>query len=285
MKIQKLYLKGDKQVNEDACVVNEEAQVFAAIDGATGLGGTPGYLASQTFHKQLTEMKHYSSLYTTIKNANETLGRTMVDYYEANIGKIASRSLREIPKKQRSTTGLATIKLHAQKSMLEYVHTGDCMLFLQFKNEEVYSVTHDAIQYFDSLAVEEMVRLREKNPEISLKDVREKVNPILLRNRGLLNTPEGYGILDGSENALAYLSHGRVPLHQVKGILLVSDGLLLPQKIEEERGWRQTAKLAFDHGLDGLVKEVEKRESDDAECRIYPRLKQRDDKTGILLKW
>ncbi|WP_156857567.1 hypothetical protein [Oceanobacillus sp. AG] len=285
MKIQKVYKKGDSQINEDSCVVNEAAQVFAAIDGATGLFGAPGYLASQTLQEGLSKMTESSSLYQSIQQANERLGTKMVDYYETNIGKLASPVITEIPKSQRSTAGIAAVKIHPERKNLEYVHAGDCMLFLRYKTGEIRSVTYDGIHYFDDLAIKEMVRLREEDPPISQQEIQQSVNAILLSNKEKLNTNEGYGIIDGSEEALEYISYGRLPLHKVTDLLLVSDGLLLPTDGTETDIWMETAKLVFEHGLHSLVAAVERREEWDADCEMYPRFKQRDDKTGILLKF
>lgn len=285
MKIQKVYKKGVSQINEDSCVVNEAAQVFAAIDGATGLFGAPGYLASRTLQEDLSKMTESSNLYQSIQQANERLGTNMVDYYETNIGKLASPVITEIPKSQRSTAGIAVVKIHPERKNLEYVHAGDCMLFLRYKTGEIRSVTYDGIHYFDDLAIKEMVRLRKEDPAISRQEIQQSVNAILLSNKEKLNTIEGYGIIDGSEEALEYISYGRLPLHQVTDLLLVSDGLLLPTDGSETDIWMETAKLAFENGLHSLVEAVERREEWDADCKMYPRFKQRDDKTGLLLKF
>ena len=284
MKIQKFYQKGDNKINEDSCVVHEAAQVFAAIDGATGLFGAPGYLASHTLQEELLRMTESSSLYQSIQQANEKLGSKMVDYYETHIGKLASPVISDVPKSQRSTTGIAAVKIHPEGKRLEYVHAGDCMLFLRYKNGEIRSVTYDGIHSFDDLAIREMIRLREENLIISQQEIGNYVNPILLSNKEKLNTIEGYGIIDGSEDALDYISHGTLPLNQVTDLLLVSDGLLLPTDGRITDIWMETAQLAFEHGLDSLGAAVEKREEQDADCKMYPRFKQRDDKTGILLK-
>lgn len=286
MKVTKVYKKGIKNINEDAYVVNDFAGVYAAIDGATGLDGVPGHIASQVVRKEMEDMDKNSSIYKIIHSANKKLENKMVDYYVENIKKLNKRSIDEIPKKQRSTTGLATIQIDKDNLFFDYIHTGDCMLFLKYENGEVRTVTYDLIQYLDKKAIDEMVRLRsqEVNTDLDIKALKQKVNPILLENRDKLNTTNGYGVLDGSIEAMNYLEYGKVSLMRVDKILLLSDGLLLPTMQGEKNVWEKTADLAFSFGLDGLLKEVEKREFEDKECRIYPRLKQKDDKTGVLLE-
>ncbi|MYL46770.1 hypothetical protein GLV94_14055 [Virgibacillus halodenitrificans] len=284
MEIQKVYKKGDKPINEDCIVVNERAKVFAAIDGATGLAGVPGYLASRTLQEELEKMKVTDCLYEYMKQANKRLGLNMVNYYEEKIGLLDNKSIEEIPSKLRSTSGIAAVKIEANGKGLNYVHAGDCMLFLKYKNGETQKFTYDGVSYFENEAIEAMIELREKNPSISLKEIGNQIRPILLANRDKLNTPDGYGIFDGRGQALNYISYGRISLQQVQKILLVSDGLLLPSKGNERDEWLQTAELAFRQGLNSLLEEVESREEQDEECRVYPRLKTRDDKTGILIE-
>ncbi|WP_449355196.1 hypothetical protein ACUL41_03445 [Virgibacillus natechei] len=279
-----MYKKGDKDINEDAYVIDEDAKVFAAIDGVTGLGGAPGHLASKTVQKVLDGMVKSDSLFDVVKSANKAVSKKTINFYQKNINESAV-SIHDIPKIQRSSTGLASIQLDQDHHALDFTHAGDCMLFLQYENGDIRTLTYDLIQYLDQQAIKELVKLREKKEysQLDIKELREKVKSILLDNRDKLNTVEGYGVIDGSEEAIGHLEYGKVSLKRVTHILLMSDGLLLPTKINENDAWIQSAKLAFDHGIEGLLNEVENREMVDEQCEIYPRLKVRDDKTGILI--
>lgn len=103
---------------------------------------------------------------------------------------------------------------------------------------------------------------------------------MLKENRNKLNTPNGYGIIDGSSEALSYLECGSVPLINVDKILLLSDGLKLHK---EESGWLKSAELAFEKGVAELYQTIQTEEEMDPACYLYPRLKKHDDKTGILI--
>lgn len=286
MNITYVYKKGMKDINEDTCVINHDARIYAAIDGASGLDGVPGYIASQVVQDELhaSEQKN-NTLHERIHAANEKLGEKMIAYYQKTIAKLTKPTIGSIPKKQRSSTGVAAIQLDEDHSSFDYVHAADCMLFLLYENGDVRPMTYDLLDYLDQIAIDEIVRLRamEGNDALNMGELREMVNPILLKNRGKLNTNEGYGVIDGSNEAMDHLEWGRVSLKRVKKILLLSDGLLLPAEYNEENVWEKTARIAFDKGLDGLVEEVELRELGDPDCRSYPRLKTKDDKTGILL--
>ncbi len=282
MEITKVYEKDDKEINEDAYVINEDSHIFAAIDGATGLDGIPGYVASQAVKEELQQLTQAKSLYESMQTANEKLSDNTVEYYETNFGKLST--LNEIPKRQRSSTGVAAIQFDQKGLAFDYFHAGDCMLFLKYENGDIRTVTYDLVQYLDQVAINEVVKLREADGnDLDIRDLREMVKPILLQNRGKLNSADGYGVIDGSDEAFDYIEYGRIPLNRVTGILLLSDGLLLPTELDEFDAWSKTAEIAFDSGLDWLLGEVERREQADPQCIKYPRMKQRDDKTGVLI--
>ncbi|WP_182201446.1 protein phosphatase 2C domain-containing protein [Paraliobacillus salinarum] len=287
MKVTKVYKNGSRPINEDRFVINEQANIYAVIDGATGLdGGLPGKLASETFQTHLADAASQDTLLPQMKQANDQLNNLVVSYYKQNFENSTDVTAAEsIPKQKRSTTGIAAIQLNKTNTSFEYVHAGDCMLFLKFDDGKIRTVTYDMVHHFDQLAINQIRTLREQYGETAaLSDLRKQVNPILLANREKYNTPEGYRILDGTKEGYEQLEYGQVHLNKVSQILLLSDGLLLPSKDQENNGWEATAMLAFSSGLDALLTEVQKREVEDEACIIYPRLKQHDDKTGILIE-
>ncbi|MFB1050904.1 hypothetical protein [Paraliobacillus sp. JSM ZJ581] len=286
MKITKIYQNGSRPINEDRFVINKQANIYAVMDGATGLdGGIPGRLASETFQSFLLEETNQYALLTCMQKANKKLNHQIVSYYKQHIKDTDEVTFESIPKCKRSTTGIAAIQLNEDYSSFDYVHAGDCMLFLQFDNGEIRMITHDMVHLFDQIALDKIVALRKEFGQgVELSKLRELVNPILLENRKKYNTPDGYRILDGSKEGFDQLEYGKIHLNKVIGILLLSDGLLLPTQKREENGWKCSAEIAFSSGLDTLLTEVNQKENQDKACMVYPRLKQQDDKTGILIK-
>lgn len=281
----KIYKNGDKQVNEDAFVINHTNQIYAAIDGATGLGGMPGDIASQAIKEALNKIDTTVSLYERMQHANQhLLAQTLLFYQKKNA---SIKQLEQIPKYERSTSGVAAFQISDSGEYFDYIHAGDCMLFLQYENGDIRPITYDLIQYLDQAVVDEMVKLRaatEEETSVKLKDIREKVTPSLQANRNKLNTKDGYPIIDGSPDGIEQMEYGKVSLKRVCKILLLSDGLQLPVSHGEANAWYQSAQIAFDQGIEGLLKAVEVREESDPEAILYPRLKKKDDKTGILLE-
>ncbi|GAA0591523.1 hypothetical protein GCM10009001_04530 [Virgibacillus siamensis] len=280
MKIDTLCKKGNRNINEDACVVNEKAGIFAVIDGATGLDGVPGYVASQAVQKVLDEATAMERLDTVMEAANRMVGNKTIHH----LGLDEDGCIVRLPKLKRSTCAAAAVSLDMNRLSCEYVHAADCMIFLQYENGDIRTVTYDLLHHFDEKAINEIVKLRKmKKLNVDIAEARELVKPILSENRSKLNTTDGYSVIDGSDDAMDHVESGRLSLKKVTGILLLSDGLLLPTELGENNAWEQSALIAFNDGLDGLMHEVEKRENSDPQCVHYPRLKMKDDKTGLRI--
>lgn len=280
-----IYEKGSGKENEDGFVINKEAGLFAVLDGATALvkNNVTGATASSIVKAVLDKENHEGNLLTTILKANRILGTRVLEYFKEQ----GYKNVESIPKVERSTTGAIAIKIHHNR--LEYVQAGDCMLFVQYENGEIRTLTYDQVSALDQLSIEKAQevhsKLEKQEPKGDIHQiVRERILPIIKKNRNMLNTDQGYGILDGSKEAERFLESGSITLNNVKKILLLSDGLQLPNvKAGGIACWEETAKLAFDKGLEHLYQTVQGMEDSDPEGKVYPRLKPSDDKTGILI--
>lgn len=82
----------------------------------------------------------------------------------------------------------------------------------------------------------------------------------------------GYSIIDGTTGAMEYLTHGRIPLHQVEKILLLTDGIQL-RGVDDV--WKESANFAFQHGINSSQDYVVQQEEADIFLQKYPRLKKR----------
>lgn len=273
-------------MNEDAYAINQKAGIYAVMDGATGLENLSGDIASQAVQQEMLEEKPTQTLLERITQANQSIGEKTVASYQAIGGQLEENSIEHMPKLQRSSTGAAIIQWNQDAAFFDYVHAGDCMIFLQYENGDIRFITYDLISYLDQRAIEAFVQLpnQSENRSLSFADKKQRLKPLLKENRRQLNTKQGYGILDGSREATHHLEYGRIALKRVRKILLISDGMQIPCSLEETKGWEKTAAYAFEHGLNKLLEKIEKREAEDPECFVYPRLKPADDKTALLLE-
>ncbi len=300
--IEKIYQPGNRPINEDAYVIEEKSGIFSVIDGATGLGGLSGKTASNILKSALEQGTANETLSMLVLKGNQSLGEASCKEWSALSGQKRDQvTLPMIPKAQRSSCGLAAIKLFQQPETLlgkmKYIHAGDCMIFVEYHNGDVRGLTYDHIDKLDHHAIELMVkewnnRLKDgENPnswpseqiKAAMEDIRLNILPLLQSNRNKLNTSIGYGIVDGSPEVEHFLEGGTINLIDVKQILLLSDGLKLHLKTSSSFGWEDTAKYAFKFGLSALLQKVLEMETGDPACYEYPRLKQHDDKTGILI--
>lgn len=277
--VEHIYAKGVGQTNEDACFIDEAAHRFAVIDGATGLSKLSGEIAARKLKEALGATE--KSLRDCLHLANELLQKEML---------AAKVDVFALSKSERSTCGFVAIELKGNR--LEYMHAGDCMLFIRYMDGQVREVTYDHLAKLDGVSIAQMHEkikqmLDGGHPESSdvVKEARSQIQSTIVANRNLLNSMEGYGVFDGTEEALAFMDFGNIALQNVEQILLVSDGLQLPShKVMNPDAWIETANYAFTHGLQALYEKVVELENEDPHLVKYPRLKFSDDKTGILLK-
>ncbi|XXM71453.1 protein phosphatase 2C domain-containing protein [Lysinibacillus sphaericus] len=284
--VQYVYKQGSNKKNEDAYVINETHGLFAVIDGATGLGGLPGDVASRIL-KETFESNPSTPLKSLIEEANQNLSKETQQLTGAELG--------SIPKYKRSTCGLSAVQL-VNKDTIQFIAAGDCMLFIQHHDHTIRQMNYDHLDRLDAQSIaffHQLLKEKESGlgqslnslPSIELQqvleDCRSAISGLLKQNRNRLNTPDGYGVIDGSPDAMHFLESGCIPLMNVKGILLLSDGLKLHKN---EKGWEESAQFAFTHGVQSLLDEIHTAEQQDPACISWPRLKKHDDKTGILIR-
>lgn len=285
-----VYLKGVNKENEDAYVAVEETGVFSVIDGATGLGSLSGKMAADIMKESLEQKSINEPLINRIQKGNAQLGRIVTEKMETD-------HFQSIPKENRSSCGIAAIRISGNR--LEYVHGGDCMIFIQYRNKEIRQITFDHLAKLDGVSIELFTEAansrlidssdpntwREEAISHFLNEIKQEVMPKIIENRRKLNTKDGYGVLDGSPEAQEFLDFGTLSLQDAERILLLSDGLQIPlSKASGQEPWINTAEFAFANGLEALKDEVIRLELSDPACLKYPRLKPADDKTGILLE-
>src|SRR5699024_5321698 len=132
-----------------------------------------------------------------IKIGNDQIQDAMMHYGAR--GREDELSISNIKATERSTTGVAGIQFDENRAFLTYVHAGDCMIFLQYENGAIRTLTHDVVQYLDQQAIQEVQRLREM-PEaenVQIESYVAKIKPTLIENRKKMNTNDGYSVLDG----------------------------------------------------------------------------------------
>ena len=153
---------------------------------------------------------------------------------------------------------------------------GDCVVAIETIDGSVTVLLDQVLGDLDAAAVE---RMHEKNGTPRREDAAD----LLLANRMLVNTSDGYGAFGPSGMQPAHVKHAAVPLSSVKRILVCSDGF-----------WRALDTYGLVHdvreliasaskSLPGLVRSIRRTESSDLSGDLFPRISPSDDITAVLL--
>lgn len=281
--------EGKNGYTEDALVTNEKNCRFAVIDGESGFGPFSGATAAATLRRFLLDKTYENdSLEHILRSANMEMRRAKIGYTIWN-------DFGEIEKHARNYCSVAAIQVRDDK--LHYIQAGNCMIFLQYQNNQIRCLTYDHMAKVQEKYIRKTKgsfnrlkkTLRRNYSEKKLKLCYEEAQ-MLNQNFAMKcceshNTYEGYGIIDGSREAPNFWETGCIPLMDIKKIALVTDGLQsLSHKPPGQDRWDEMSKKIFSRGLKSVYTKISAMEKDDPYCQQYPRIQPSDDKMGILLE-
>lgn len=270
--LEKYTLQGDGQWNEDALIVNETANIYGVVDGATSLstyrnkeGMTGGYLAAQLAAAFFGEADG-QALEKIAVLANERLREVMeaegVDVLDAS-----------------ALWSAAYVIVKVNPHSIDYIQSGDCMLLCKYRDGAVRLLTHTQVAHIDRLTLNRMEELRASGVG-DLAELRRLLLPLLQDNRRKANTLEGYGVMNGSPEFPLFLEKGTFNRANVESLYLITDGLY-----SGTESWESLLDSMDAKGLKGYTDELYAREQEDAMLLAVPRLKVSDDKTGLVLRF
>lgn len=267
-------------VNEDiATIHNNSAWV---MDGATGL-----------YNKNLVDKDSDAKWFVDEWN----------DYLLANIENW-DKSLKEIIKKGISiiknkyynlvdennieplafpSSGIALIRWYDNK--LEYLVLGDCTFMYKDKKGLVKSFKDYKLEQLDGEVISQINKLI-NGENLSLLEARQKSMDMLIKNRLLRNTSEGYWILGFNESASDNCITGTIDLYEENEyeILLTTDGFYALIDKYKYTNESDIYKLLKDNTLDDLYRKIREIERSDESGIKYPRLKKSDDASAVYLR-
>lgn len=264
-----LLEQGSGQVNEDAVYANDQRCVVC--DGATSLdrSGTSGNLPGTTGGQQAAALTAEAfasdlNLIESARKANEMIRERM----------FASRvdfSRREA----LWSTSFAAVEIH--EGSIDWCQIGDCMILVVYDDGRSGRLTDLPGQ--DAEVLKTWKRIGFQSHGTIHQVLAEKIGEV----RRSMNRV--YGVLNGEDEALTFVSHGTIDTDHITDILLFSDGLFPPSSNPE---------LPFDDDLfvtlyqkGGLRKVrdyVRSIQQEDPGCYHYPRFKMFDDIGGIALR-
>lgn len=283
MKIETISIRGASEWNEDALVISTEPHVYGVLDGATSVvpfrgpnGETGGYLASNIVSRHLESitLERWSSLSLkeAVLEANAALREAMVE-----------SGIDPEEKEQLWTTAIALIRINEQH--IDYVQTGDCMIFAAYEDGTIRTVTHDQLAHIDKQTMKRWKECVDRGMT-SRAQIRELVEPYIRKNKAKMNTLAGYSAVNGQPELAPLLEHGTINRIQLTALLIITDGLF---PYAEEEDTRVDEHLLFaglqEHGLQGYAEQLIALEESDPECQKYIRFKKSDDKTAVWIRF
>lgn len=284
MKIQTISTQGNGVWNEDSIIVNDIIQLYGVIDGATslepyrGLGGeTGGYLAAQLIAKTITNMSQDNvgqklSLPTMLLQANLRLRSEML---KAGV---------DVNRKEQLWSACALL-VRVHDTFVDFAHAGDCMLIAMYEDGTIRLVTRDQLEVVDR-PTRQLWAEGVASGLTSRDELWQLVMSQIHAGRALMNTINGYSVLNGEPELADHMEYGRISRAQLTSLFLFSDGLIDPQREHSlEEDLRQIVLRVKSMGLENYIQWLIQVEESDPACLKFPRVKKSDDKTAIYLEF
>ncbi len=225
-KVKQVYEKGSNKLNEDEILVKEN--LFGVFDGATSIvkyenekGETGGRIVSSLAKQAFDE--NSINLLDSLKNSN-------IKIRTAQLNAGIDYNNRE----QIWNTDAAVIKIREDE--VDYVNMGHTMIIAEYENE---------------IKVIRQIIAPDKLSQDKTSD------PIEARKQ--VGLSKELAALTGDENVEQYADSGTLHTENLKTIILMTDGLILPPYFIKE-DFKGFIDLYHEVGLEGILKEVRKYE-------------------------
>lgn len=262
--IQVNFTSPSKKESEDSWIINEEADVYGVLDGATPLcsfhdedGHNGAYLAARLFKSHFEALHKQDRMVRAMIEANQKLYQQMVDY-QVDVSKGY----------KRWSTCVAAIKVGTNE--VEYVQLGDSMVIVGYQDDTCEVVTEDTVKGISQRAKEQRERDRENGLGVPDESLYDQKLERLRYNRSMANVEHGYTVANGMEEVADFIQTGKLPKRDMRDILILSDGLFHP-----ELTLKDTYRRICNIGLEAYIYEVTRWQEE--------RSRHIDDRTAIWL--
>ena len=264
---------GGSKPNEDRFLAATNR--FAVLDGATNvshakpliMGMEPAEYAAHHFQQGLMDTN--MCLDNLLLKLNHSLDKVIKQY-------IPNPAVIE-----RFSTAAAVIDIN--EGFLEYRTIADCYFVLIMKDGNIQTPYP-----FQSINQDRENLLKLKSIRASFKGLDKDFDPFselhqdLKVLRGMVNRT--YGAFNGMPQAMSFVKRGKLPIDNVKSILLFTDGMLLPQEDPAaEPDFEKIAWMYKHGGLGFWYGKVRSEEGSDPYFLKYPAVKRHDDATALAI--
>jgi hypothetical protein len=251
---------------EDAFFINSASGLFGVLDGVTPLhdfkderGYNGAYIAANLFKDYFERAENDKTLAESVVEANRLLRERMLAY-GVDVG----------IKHELWSTCIAAVHLRGDR--IDYAQLGDSMIVAAYRDGRIAQLTENRVRGITERAKAYRETQRRGGADLPDESYYEVAKHRMIYNRWMANTPEGYGVANGMEEARHYMQTGTLDVAEIAGLLLMSDGLFFPG-----RDLAYTYRRIAEAGFETYANEVEQAER---ERGLAP-----DDRTGILLEF
>ena len=273
---EQICLRGNS-VKEDR-IGADENYIFA-IDGASGLNGRHVTQADSDAAWLAEGLRSYLCEHLTdttrtigeiVGSAAEKLRREYDVYWNAS----------EQDSVDYPSAGVAIFRVCGD--WLEYFGLGDCDAIVETSQGEILVLEEMTLPALDKSALSQMVDYA-KQHGCNMLEARAALHHVLVQNRNLRNTHEGYWIFDPTGVGIPHARTARWPLTEVKGVAVASDGFVqLVEPFGVARDRAELYQMMKEKGLAPMAEELFALQAADPECMGYPRFKLRDDTSAVI---
>jgi serine/threonine protein phosphatase PrpC len=191
------------------------------------------------------------------------------------------------------------VQLDRHTGRLRCAHAGDTALYLFHQDGRVTQPTSARISSHDDEALRLAVQMQRERglahladaltlPEVAEANRRNGLYHNYVDDHGQPDLNVGFGVINGLPVLEAYLYRFELPLTDVTGVLVCSDGFPWPAPLDESAEARQArlnamrARIERD-GLRGYYAALRACEQADSDRDQYPRFKVHDDCTAVYV--
>lgn len=268
---------GSSMINEDIANINKHGAWI--LDGATGLNG-------KNLIDKDSDAKWYVKQWDEYVNKN--FHRTDIDLkriVKEGINVVKDKYYNRIKEKSVKSLDLPSssiVLIRWIKDTLEYFILGDCTLIIK-SNNKLNVIKDDSVTRLDNKVFRAMDEIMKKEGK-TLSEAKKEVNNLIVSNRLLKNTNEGYWILGFDTEAVDRGLYGKIPFSSDTKLLMASDGF---SAITDRYNYIDMENLiheAQNKGLDNLCRKLRQIEEEDSSGDKYPRFKKNDDASAIYIE-
>lgn len=266
-----LLEQGSGPVNEDMLATVNRLSIVC--DGATTLHSAQRQSAAQPTSGGQKAAGITASVFSgdpernlldSARRANELIRKAMIE---------EGLDLRE--REQLWSTSFAAVQVN--EDSIAWCQTGDCMILLIHRDGGAQLLTELPGQDREVLKTWQQIGAR------SSGTIQQNLAAEIAAVRGRMN--KEFGVLNGENEALKFVSSGTVEADQISDVLLFSDGLFPPSTSPDNLFDAELfVQLYKNGGLKHIRNHVRSLQKDDPGCYRYPRFKMYDDISGVALK-